>query len=74
MRSFVKVLEKEMESAKWDLNEALKSIKLVANFARPCHRIYGFESFIYKSIFEGFDFPSFMLPETRHSTKKQGNA
>ncbi|OWM72987.1 protein GRAVITROPIC IN THE LIGHT 1 [Punica granatum] len=73
-RSFVKVMVKEMESAKWDLDEALKFIEPEASFAKPSHRIYGFESFVCKSIFEGFNFPNFMLPTTEYSAKKQGQA
>lgn len=72
MRSFVKTMVKEMESAKWDLDEAVKFIEPEVNFAKPGHRIYGFESFVCKSIFEGFDFPNFMLPVIEYSAKKQG--
>lgn len=74
VRSFVKVMVKEMESAKWDLDEAVKFIEPEANFVKPSHRIYGFEAFVCKSIFEGFDFPNFMLPITEYSAKKQGQA
>lgn len=57
--SFVKAMVKQTESAKWDLDEAVKSIDPDASYAKRYHRIYGFESFVCKPIFEGFNIPNF---------------
>ncbi|KAK4769977.1 hypothetical protein SAY87_030509 [Trapa incisa] len=73
VRSFARTMVKEMEAAKWDLHEALKFIEPDMDFSsRPGHRVFGFEAYVCKSIFEGFDFPNFMLPITEYSSKKQG--
>ncbi|KAM7263510.1 hypothetical protein ACFE04_001193 [Oxalis oulophora] len=60
LRNFVKLMVKEMELANWDLDEAAKVIEpetLV--FTKPSHKCFVFESFVCKSMFEGFNFPGF---------------
>ncbi|KAF3451317.1 hypothetical protein FNV43_RR07412 [Rhamnella rubrinervis] len=62
IRSFVKLMIREMESARWDLDAAIKFIEPEALFAKPSHRSYAFESFVCKTMFEGFNYPNFKLP------------
>lgn len=62
VRSFVKLMIREMESARWDLDAAIKFIEPQALFAKPSHRCYAFESFVCKTMFEGFNCPNFKLP------------
>lgn len=67
LRSFVKSMAREMESARWDLDAAAKSIEPDAVFARPSHRCFAFESFVCKTMFENFDSPNFSLCTTGDS-------
>ncbi|KAK7245551.1 hypothetical protein RIF29_40398 [Crotalaria pallida] len=62
LRYFVKLLMREMESAHWDLEAAVRSIHhhdaLVLS-SKPSHQCFAFESFICMKMFEGFNYPSF---------------
>ncbi|KDP21137.1 hypothetical protein JCGZ_21608 [Jatropha curcas] len=62
VRSFVKLMVREMEAAHWDIEAASKAIEPDSVFAKPTHRCFVFESFVTKTMFEGFNFPNFMLP------------
>ena len=62
VRSFVKIMVREMESANWDLDAAVKVIEPEASFSKQSHRCFAFESFVCKTMFEGFNSPSFNLP------------
>nr|XP_024925684.1 protein GRAVITROPIC IN THE LIGHT 1 [Ziziphus jujuba var. spinosa] len=63
IRSFVKLMIREMESARWDLDSAIQFIEPDAVFAKPSHRSYAFESFVSKTMFEGFNHPNFTLSD-----------
>jgi hypothetical protein len=59
MKSFVKLMVREMEVAHWDIEAAAKAIEpenIV--FAKPSHRCFVFESFVCKTMLEGFNHPN----------------
>ncbi|KAF5738271.1 hypothetical protein HS088_TW13G01167 [Tripterygium wilfordii] len=68
MRSFVKLMIREMELAHWDLDSAARGIEPDAVFTNPSHRCFVFESFVCRTMFEGFNQPHFMLTS---ETQKQ---
>ncbi|KAF2302982.1 hypothetical protein GH714_012268 [Hevea brasiliensis] len=61
-KSFVKLMVREMEVAEWDIEAAAKAIESESIFPKPTHRCFVFESFVSKTMFEGFNYPNFMLP------------
>lgn len=55
IRNFVKLMIREMEAASWDLNAAVQCIvDSDTKFPEPTHRSFAFESFVCKTMFEGF--------------------
>ncbi|WCJ27247.1 hypothetical protein M5689_009010 [Euphorbia peplus] len=62
MRSFVKMLIRDMEVAKWDIAAAANAIEPEFEYAKPIHRCFAFESFVSKTILEGFNYPNFTIP------------
>lgn len=62
IRSFVKLMIREMESAHWDLEAAIKFIHPNAVFTKPSHKCFAFESFVCITMFEGFNYPNFKVP------------
>ncbi|GER33603.1 hypothetical protein STAS_09747 [Striga asiatica] len=54
VRAFVRLLVREMESAKWDLDAAASSIKPGISFWTQAHKCFAFESFICRHMFDGF--------------------
>ncbi|KAE8688250.1 putative alpha,alpha-trehalose-phosphate synthase 7-like [Hibiscus syriacus] len=68
-RGFVKMMVKEMESAKWDLGAAAETIESVAVFAKESHRCFAFDSFVCKTMLEGFNSQDFGL-STDSPTKR----
>ena len=62
VRSFVKLMIREMESAHWDLEAAIRFIHPDAIFAKPSHKSFAFESFVCITMFEGFNYPNFEVP------------
>ncbi|KAF7803269.1 protein GRAVITROPIC IN THE LIGHT 1 [Senna tora] len=67
IRGFVKLMIREMESANWDLEAAVRFIHPHAVFAKPNHKSFAFESFVCLTLFEGFNYPKFMAPlEKQH--------
>eukprot|EP00257_Ricinus_communis_P026287 XP_025013701.1 protein GRAVITROPIC IN THE LIGHT 1 [Ricinus communis] len=70
MRSFVKMMVREMEIARWDIEAATNAIEPDSSFSKPTHRCFVFESFVSKTMFEGFNHPNFMLP---NETPPQNN-
>ncbi|KAJ7968768.1 IRK-interacting protein [Quillaja saponaria] len=70
IRSFVKMLIKEMDSAHWDLDAAVKFIEPDAVFAKPSHRCFALESFVCITMFEGFNHPNFMIPRESLTLEK----
>ncbi|XP_022777298.1 protein GRAVITROPIC IN THE LIGHT 1-like [Durio zibethinus] len=69
VRSFVKMMIKEMELGKWDLDAAAKTIEPGAVFAKQSHRCFVFESFVCKTMLEGFDSRDFGLTKDSSSKK-----
>ncbi|KAI3769356.1 hypothetical protein L6452_00457 [Arctium lappa] len=61
VRSFVKLMIGEMESANWDLDAAASSIQPDVVYSDPTHKCYAFESFICRVMFDGFNHPSFSI-------------
>ncbi|KAH6785305.1 hypothetical protein C2S51_037760 [Perilla frutescens var. frutescens] len=59
IRSFVRLLITEMESAEWDLDAAANSIEPGTSFRKPSHKCFSFESFVCKHMFDGFNWPDF---------------
>ncbi|CAK8578586.1 unnamed protein product [Lathyrus sativus] len=59
IKSFVKLMIEEMESANWDVEAAVKFIHPNAVFSKPSHRCFAFESFVCVTMFEGFNYPNF---------------
>ncbi|CAH8355470.1 unnamed protein product [Eruca vesicaria subsp. sativa] len=72
VRSFVKSMVKEMESAGWDLNAAASAAVRNASsvFARPSHRCFAFESFVCCKMMESFESPEFSLPNEKPSRER----
>ncbi|KAK6268595.1 hypothetical protein QUC31_012755 [Theobroma cacao] len=69
VRSFVKMMIKEMELAKWDLDAAAKTIEPGAVFAKQSHRCFVFESFVCKTMLDGFNSHDFGLTNNSASKK-----
>ncbi|KAK6134979.1 hypothetical protein DH2020_031263 [Rehmannia glutinosa] len=59
VRSFVRLLISEMESADWNLDAAASSIEPGISFWKPNHKCFAFESFVCKEMFDGFNYPNF---------------
>ncbi|MED6134960.1 hypothetical protein PIB30_041932 [Stylosanthes scabra] len=62
MKSFTKMMIKEMESSNWDLELAVKCIQPDAVFIKQSHQCYAFESFVNMTMFEGFNYQNFTVP------------
>jgi hypothetical protein len=73
IRSFVKLMVREMESANWDLDAAVKFIEPNAVFTNANHKFFAFESFVCLTMFEGFNFPHFSPNECSREQDKQSN-
>ncbi|KAK2384362.1 protein GRAVITROPIC IN THE LIGHT [Trifolium repens] len=61
IRTFVKLMIEEMESANWDVEAAVKFIHPNAVFNKPSHRCFAFESFVSITMFESFNYPNFIF-------------
>ncbi|KAG6497275.1 protein GRAVITROPIC IN THE LIGHT 1-like [Zingiber officinale] len=62
IRSFVQLMEKEMESAGWNLDAAAGSIQAdVLNRGKPGHRTFAFESYVCRRMFSDFSQQNFGL-------------
>lgn len=59
VRSFVRLLVKEMESDNWDVDSAATSIQPGVLFWKPNHVCFAFESFVCREMFDRFDNPNF---------------
>ncbi|KAI3411524.1 uncharacterized protein J3R85_017896 [Psidium guajava] len=71
VKHFAKSMAREMETANWNLDEAIRFIEPRARFAKPSHRHFAIESFVAKSIFEGFNFPNFALANDSSSIEER---
>ncbi|KAK9064297.1 hypothetical protein SSX86_015677 [Deinandra increscens subsp. villosa] len=54
IHEFVKLLIREMEAARWEIDSAVKSIVPDAIFPKSSYRCLAFESYVTREIFEGF--------------------
>ncbi|XP_027348433.1 protein GRAVITROPIC IN THE LIGHT 1 [Abrus precatorius] len=72
IRSFVKLMMAEMESAHWDLEAAVKFIHPNAVFTKPNHRSFALESFVCITMFEGFNYPNFSVQDEPLQKHHQG--
>ncbi|KAL3508783.1 hypothetical protein ACH5RR_028184 [Cinchona calisaya] len=61
VRSFVRLLISEMESADWDIDAAASSIQPGVVFWKNSHKCYAFESFVCREMFDGFNNPSYSI-------------
>ncbi|CDP06027.1 unnamed protein product [Coffea canephora] len=61
IRSFVRLLISEMESAEWDLDAAASSIEPGVAFWKNSHKCYAFESFVCREMFDGFNQPDYSI-------------
>nr|GEV29734.1 protein gravitropic in the light 1-like isoform X2 [Tanacetum cinerariifolium] len=59
IRSLVKFMISEMESANWDLDAAADSIHPDIVYWDTTHICYAFESFVCREMFDGFNHPEF---------------
>ncbi|KAJ8762050.1 hypothetical protein K2173_006652 [Erythroxylum novogranatense] len=73
MRSFVKLMVREMELACWDLDAAVRAIEPKTTLAKPSHRCFVFESFVSKTLLEGFNRPQFTTQNECAATKKSSH-
>ncbi|CAI0475729.1 unnamed protein product [Linum tenue] len=81
MRSFVKLMIREMESARWDMDAAARAVEPAelgipskSPAAAQQYRCFVFESFVAKTMFEGFNHPNFTVPndESPPEGKEEG--
>ncbi|KAK1431036.1 hypothetical protein QVD17_14235 [Tagetes erecta] len=70
IRSLVKFMISEMESANWDLDAAANSIHPDVVYWDSTHICYAFESFVCKHMFDGFNLPEFSILEDSQSKEK----
>ncbi|GMI72318.1 CHIQUITA1-LIKE 6, unfertilized embryo sac 1 [Hibiscus trionum] len=62
VKSFVKLMIKEMELANWDLDiAAAKAVEPGVVFVKQNHRCFAFESFVCRTMLEGFNLHDFGL-------------
>lgn len=61
VRSFVKLLIREMELANWDVDAAANAIQHDVVFGRRDHKAFAFESFVCREIFGGFNDAGFAV-------------
>ncbi|KAG6481295.1 hypothetical protein ZIOFF_057891 [Zingiber officinale] len=62
IRTFVKLMENEMESVGWDLNAAATTIQPdVFRWKKPDHRIFAYESYVGNKMFSNFHRKNFNL-------------
>ncbi|CAK9151724.1 unnamed protein product [Ilex paraguariensis] len=62
IRSFVRLMISEMESAGWDLDAAAASIEPGVVYWNANHKGFAFESFVCRDMFDGFNYSNFSLP------------
>lgn len=61
IRSFVRLLSKEMLAAGWNLDAAASSIEPDIEFLKANDICYAFESFVCREMFDGFNYPNFSI-------------
>lgn len=70
IRSFIRLLISEMESAGWDLDAAANSIEPGVVYWNTTQKCYAFESFVCREMFDGFNYPNFSIPGEPLSSKR----
>ncbi|KAL9233979.1 hypothetical protein vseg_008908 [Gypsophila vaccaria] len=64
LRHFIKHLVREMETRNWDMDLAAKAIiQRDSGLRNPKHRVFTFESYVARIIFDGFNHRNFFLPD-----------
>lgn len=71
VKSFVKLMLREMELAQWDLDAAAKVIEPGTRFPKPSHSCFVFESFVSKTMLEGFDSPEFCNSQNPRNLRRE---
>ncbi|XP_068658977.1 protein GRAVITROPIC IN THE LIGHT 1-like [Aristolochia californica] len=71
IHNFVKLMTEGMESAAWDLEEAANSIEPGVAFAKPSHRVYAFESYVFRKMFSDFQHPSFSQSSSKQKHQRR---
>ncbi|CAN1165325.1 hypothetical protein LINPERPRIM_LOCUS33680 [Linum perenne] len=70
VKSFVKLMVREMESASWDLDAAAEAIKPELGISISIlNRSFVSESFVAKTMFEGFNHPGFTASKNDESSE-----
>uniref|UniRef100_A0A5B7A0H8 Uncharacterized protein n=1 Tax=Davidia involucrata TaxID=16924 RepID=A0A5B7A0H8_DAVIN len=72
IRSFVKLMIREMECVYWDIDAAVSAIEPEIMFPNPNHRCFAFESFVCREMFDGFNRPNFSSLPNKSSSSHQG--
>ncbi|CAO2833313.1 unnamed protein product [Amaranthus hypochondriacus] len=62
IRTFVKLMVKEMQSVGWNLEAAANVIHPGVSFCKQEHICFAFESYVSKEMFDSFHIPNFALP------------
>ncbi|XP_062096484.1 protein GRAVITROPIC IN THE LIGHT 1-like [Humulus lupulus] len=71
IRSFVRIMIEEMKSANWDFNAAAYAIQPEVVYWREEHKVFAFESFASREMFDGFCYPNFVFSKEQSLTTKQ---
>ncbi|GAB2229868.1 hypothetical protein Droror1_Dr00014124 [Drosera rotundifolia] len=61
IRTFVKLITNEMQSAGWNIDAAVSMIQPNVEYGKPEHKCFAIESFVCREMFDGFHFPNFSL-------------
>ncbi|XP_072965443.1 protein GRAVITROPIC IN THE LIGHT 1-like [Typha angustifolia] len=72
VRSFVKLMTKEMESNGWDLDNAAAAIHPAARRSKPGHHLFAFESYVCNKMFSDFHRRDFNLTFLEERSKWDG--
>lgn len=71
IRTFVKLMVSEMQSAGWNIEAAANVIHPNVAYWKQEHRCFTFESFVSKEMFDSFHIPNFGLPNESLPEHKQ---
>ncbi|XP_057958437.1 protein GRAVITROPIC IN THE LIGHT 1-like [Malania oleifera] len=62
IRSYIRLMINEMESAGWDLDASASVIEPGVHFWGANHKCFAVEAFVCREMFDGFQHPNFSLP------------
>lgn len=71
IRTFVKLMVNEMQSAGWNLDAAADVINPGVTYWKEDHKCFTFESFVCREMFDNFHIPNFALPNQSLPDVKQ---